>query len=719
MDFLIYFAKSCAILGLFYGIYSIFLARDTFYKVNRYFLLAGIFVAICAPLLVFTVERSMPVPDFNLTNAIDADWVNAGTSTSQDLTSLISWWHLVIFVYLAGVCVLTVRFINQLIHIFKFLKTGSIESIDGIKYLQRIGVKAPFSFFNYIVYDPQEHNPADLQMILAHERSHVKQWHSLDIITSQLFIIFQWVNPLAWLYAKRIEQNIEFMADAAVAHKIENEKSYQLTLVKTSTQFTTPALAHTFYHSFIKKRIVMLNKQSSRKINTFKTLFILPVLAVFLWSFNVEEKITYTSSLNSDTGEVHLLNFNYTSSSQDIKNIENYFLKNHPDVLLKIDGVSRNAQGEINKFDFLIKFENDADFVKRFSMGKEMLDYTSDFAFNLQYKSGSQLLVQELMGERPQALLINNTTITLLNPHTKGDKRQNDSINKVVMRSAHAHLDSTKKQIAQRDVINRKQKREPMYQGKTYRFVITKTMSKEDLDALIKEVDQEYNVSLQYSDLDYNDKGEIVSIRVQVKDKDSGNTGNYALNSSNGINDIVVFKTEEGTFGLTSVPNGNRIDLEERRLEAEERRTLRRKEMEERTAELKEKIEERKEEMLVRQEEMRQEMETRREEQEKRREEMKIHMQERERALHEHEEKSVRVRKNNKELKDYEENLFNDLPYDVLYVVDGKIVEKEAINKITPDHIESINILKGQKAIDQYGDKAKDKNGVIEINLKE
>lgn len=56
----------------------------------------------------------------------------------------------------------------------------------------------------------------------------------------------------------------------------------------------------------------------------------------------------------------------------------------------------------------------------------------------------------------------------------------------------------------------------------------------------------------------------------------------------------------------------------------------------------------------------------------------------------------------------------NDHP--PLYVVDGKIVSKEEADKIDPGKIESINVLKGEKATDEYGDKGK--NGVIKINLK-
>lgn len=51
-----------------------------------------------------------------------------------------------------------------------------------------------------------------------------------------------------------------------------------------------------------------------------------------------------------------------------------------------------------------------------------------------------------------------------------------------------------------------------------------------------------------------------------------------------------------------------------------------------------------------------------------------------------------------------------------IYIVDGKITSTKKADKINPDDIESINVLKGKHAIEKYGEKAK--NGVIEISTK-
>jgi TonB-dependent SusC/RagA subfamily outer membrane receptor len=52
---------------------------------------------------------------------------------------------------------------------------------------------------------------------------------------------------------------------------------------------------------------------------------------------------------------------------------------------------------------------------------------------------------------------------------------------------------------------------------------------------------------------------------------------------------------------------------------------------------------------------------------------------------------------------------------DVLIILDGKETSK-TINEINPDEISSVNVLKGESAIQKYGEKGK--NGVVEITLK-
>jgi hypothetical protein len=51
-----------------------------------------------------------------------------------------------------------------------------------------------------------------------------------------------------------------------------------------------------------------------------------------------------------------------------------------------------------------------------------------------------------------------------------------------------------------------------------------------------------------------------------------------------------------------------------------------------------------------------------------------------------------------------------------LLILEGKEISEDSLKNITPDDVESINVLKDQNAIKKYGEKGK--NGVVEIFLK-
>ena len=51
-----------------------------------------------------------------------------------------------------------------------------------------------------------------------------------------------------------------------------------------------------------------------------------------------------------------------------------------------------------------------------------------------------------------------------------------------------------------------------------------------------------------------------------------------------------------------------------------------------------------------------------------------------------------------------------------LFILDGKEITKDEMEKINPNIIAHVNVLKGDKAIEAYGEKAKD--GVVEITTK-
>src|SRR5690606_33341038 len=94
---------------------------------------------------------------------------------------------------------------------------------------------APFSYFNYIVYNPELYSEVEMQNILEHEKVHCAQNHTIDVLIARLFCIVFWWNPFIWFYKKAIVQNLEFIADSDAFKNISDKKAYQFTLLKITT----------------------------------------------------------------------------------------------------------------------------------------------------------------------------------------------------------------------------------------------------------------------------------------------------------------------------------------------------------------------------------------------------------------------------------------------------------------------------------------------------
>jgi hypothetical protein len=278
-----YLLKANAVIAIFYICYKVFLERETFFEYNRWFLIIGLLAAFTIPFIVIPVYIEQSQTSLQEFIFIGTDTVTASTETSIDLNLIIS------NIYLIGITFFGCRLVLQFYSLFLLIRKGDQHKQGHYTFIKTNDVISPFSFFNWIVYNPEQFNENELTQILAHEKVHVRQHHSLDILISQISIIVFWFNPFIWLYKKDLQQNLEFIADNNAQNKLSCKKSYQYLLLKSSVPTHQLALTNNFYNSLIKKRIVMLHKSKSSKIKAWKSTLIIPVLVMFLMSFNTKE----------------------------------------------------------------------------------------------------------------------------------------------------------------------------------------------------------------------------------------------------------------------------------------------------------------------------------------------------------------------------------------------------------------------------------------------
>ena len=281
---ILFIAKSAGLLTLFYCAYYFLLRKETFFNSNRWFLLAGLVTSVVLPFLVYSktvwVDAS-PISNLNYVTGSQPQLI-------EDEASAINWNLVVLGVYIIGFLGLLLKFAADFYSLNTVLKNKKVTQQADFKFIDTHESIAPFSYFEYIVYNSSMYTPSELESIIEHEKVHSEQNHTIDVLLSRVFCVLFWFNPIVWLYKKAILQNLEFIADSEAARKISDKKAYQYTLLKITTHENCVAITNHFYQSLIKKRIIMLNKNQSKKRNSWKFGAIVPALAAFVLLFQIE-----------------------------------------------------------------------------------------------------------------------------------------------------------------------------------------------------------------------------------------------------------------------------------------------------------------------------------------------------------------------------------------------------------------------------------------------
>ncbi len=364
-----YLLKASAIVTIFYFIYKVLLQRDTFFEFNRAFLLLGLIGSFIIPFLVIPIYieyTPTPVTNYNFSNVTVVE--------NTDFFDILDYLPII---YLAGVLFFSCRFIIQFVSLFTLILKNKSEKQGDFRHVKINTNVSPFSFFNWIVYNPNQFNKTELDQIITHEKVHVQQYHSVDILLTQLSCIVLWFSPFIWMYNKDVKQNLEFIADQKAQLKFNCKKSYQTTLLKTSMLSHQMALSNNFYNSLIKKRIIMLHKSKSKKINLVKYAFVIPLLALFFMSFNTEDIYVEKPYLNSENEaviaqeistktdtEIFLIYNNFTDAK--FKTFETELKSKGYDFNLK--SIKRKTNNFITTIDFTIT-KNDTDGNYRIASG--------------------------------------------------------------------------------------------------------------------------------------------------------------------------------------------------------------------------------------------------------------------------------------------------------------------------------------------------------------
>ena len=337
-----YIIKTSLILIILFGLYWFFLRKEKTFVFNRIFLLSAVVFSMLMPFISIPVKlQKVEVPgslisivESNISEMSLRQIPDSGNLHQQHSPAatrpLIELPQIFMIIYFSGVIILLIRFLRNILFIFRQKKSSEELSCYGQRLILTDHLINPFCFFNTIFINKNDYlNKKISKELLAHELEHIRQLHSADIIFMELMQIIYWFNPILILYNRAVRINHEFMADESAIRK-SDIKTYVDTLLSFASYKKSISLISGFNHSLTRKRLMMITRSYPDKFTSGIRIFFTLILALCL--------VLLMSFKNSETGSP---GSNYPEA------IENMSVINDTVAIKKYDGKQENGFIEI------------------------------------------------------------------------------------------------------------------------------------------------------------------------------------------------------------------------------------------------------------------------------------------------------------------------------------------------------------------------------------
>ena len=277
-----YLIKSGVALSVFYLFYWLLMRKSTHFGLNRLTLATSLIASLILPLLKIdltpeVVAANIPVMSIDLKNVVQI------VSKPEPAWGIR---EIVLLIYFTGLAITLFRLIYQSMYIHVITRMS--RTITKGKHTIVLVEKdiTPFAYFSKIFIPASKVEESSFESILAHEKSHLKQYHFLDLFLIEMVTIIQWFNPIVWLYERSLKEVHEYMADDEVLKQGVSKGNYQALLVNQALGGPVFTISHQFNQSLILKRIVMMTKMKSPQMAKIKVLLFIPLTAILLMAFS-------------------------------------------------------------------------------------------------------------------------------------------------------------------------------------------------------------------------------------------------------------------------------------------------------------------------------------------------------------------------------------------------------------------------------------------------
>ncbi|MDH7912046.1 M56 family metallopeptidase [Winogradskyella sp. SYSU M77433] len=316
-----YIFKFSACLVVFWLLYALLLERQTMHHFKRFYLLGAFALSLAIPALTITEYVEPVAMDYDVSDMyipFEAEFVELPAEKIPEFTLETILWA----VYTLGVILLSIRFLVNLIRLYKRISDHPKHKKQSLIYVLLSEYRIPHSFFKYIFVNQKRFEEDQIpNEVILHEEAHAKQLHSVDILLVEFLQIIFWFNPLVYVLKHHIKLNHEFLADDAVLQQGANTKVYQNILLQFSSSTGSHQLSSAINYSSFKKRFTVMKTQTSKTRIWLSTLLLLPITALLFYSFAereyVEKDQDLLDSIKQELEKADKLNMVYIDSASE------------------------------------------------------------------------------------------------------------------------------------------------------------------------------------------------------------------------------------------------------------------------------------------------------------------------------------------------------------------------------------------------------------------
>lgn len=296
--------------GLLLGLYRLLLVRRIPYRACRRYLVAAMVAAAVIPALNIplypadTVFYPLPLIEAPAEAVLPArDAATAGPAADADVGTLAveasvvpglasadraAAWRGGVAALYGAVALLSLGLLGvRMLRIRRLRRRAHLTPGDGYTLAEHPAIVSPFSFLRTVFMSPAC-TGLRREMILCHERSHVRHAHTAERIVLEVVRCLYWINPFVWIAGRWLEEVQEWEADADVLKAGYDLTAYRIVIFRQLFGYN-PDMTCGLNHSFTKNRFLMMTRFEMHRHALWRLGAAIPVVAgmMMLCSFTV------------------------------------------------------------------------------------------------------------------------------------------------------------------------------------------------------------------------------------------------------------------------------------------------------------------------------------------------------------------------------------------------------------------------------------------------